>query len=358
MTPTLHTMRQQHWAFFEGISGSKAYGLDRPGSDMDIKGIFVLPQDRFYGLDTVTQLTDEKNDTVFYELGRVVELLLKNNPNLLELLALSPQHILYQDPLFELFRAELFLSKLCKDTFAGYAVSQIKKARGLNKKVLNPMGKERKSLLHFCWVTVENQTVPLLQWLQDNKLQQEQCGLVNMDHMKGMYGVFVDRSGDLNFQGVLRKMNSSVPATSSIPKGYPLSAYVYVNQDGFATYCKDYKAYWDWVDKRNDLRYENTISHGKNYDAKNMMHTFRLLNMAEEILETGKILVYRNDREELLRIRDGEFEYDELLKKAEKKLARIEEVATRSQLPAKPDRLKAEQLLVQIREEMYARASS
>lgn len=357
MTPTLHTMRQQHWTFFEGISGSKAYGLDRPGSDTDIKGIFVLPQERFYGLNTVTQLTDEKNDTVFYELGRVVELLLKNNPNVIELLGLKSEHILFQDPLFELLMPEIFLSKLCKDTFAGYAMSQIKKARGLNKKVLNPMEQERKSLLHFCWVTVENKSVPLLQWLQDNQLQQEQCGLVNMDHMKGMYGLFVDKSGGLNFQGVLRKMNSSLPATSSVPKGYPLSAYVYVNQDGFATYCKDYKAYWDWVDKRNDLRYENTISHGKNYDAKNMMHTFRLLNMAEEILETGQVFVFRNDREELLRIRDGEFEYDELLIKAEKKLARIEEVASRSQLPAKPDRLKAEQLLVQIRQDMYARAS-
>lgn len=355
MTPTLTTMRQQHWTFFEGISGSKAYGLDRPGSDTDIKGIFVLPQERFYGLNTVTQLTDERNDVVFYELGRVVELLLKSNPNLLELLGLSPQHILFQDPLFELLKPEMFLSKLCKDTFAGYAVSQIKKARGLNKKGLNPIGKERKSLLHFCWVTVANQTVPLLQWLQDNDLQQEQCGLVNMDHIKGVFALFIDKSGDLNFQGVLRKKNSSLPATSSIPKGYPLSAYVYVNQDGYATYCKDYKAYWDWVEKRNDLRYENTISHGKNYDAKNMMHTFRLLNMAEEILETGQIFVYRKDREELLRIRDGEFEYDELLTRAENKLARIEDAASSSQLPAMPDRLKAEKLLVQIRQEIYRR---
>ncbi|UFH53186.1 hypothetical protein [Spirosoma sp. KNUC1025] len=49
-------------------------------------------------------------------------------------------------------QARNFLSKLCRDTFAGYAISQIKKARGLNKKILNPLPKERKSLLNFCYV--------------------------------------------------------------------------------------------------------------------------------------------------------------------------------------------------------------
>ena len=35
----------------ECISGSKAYGLDTPISDTDIKGVFVLPKKDFYGLD-------------------------------------------------------------------------------------------------------------------------------------------------------------------------------------------------------------------------------------------------------------------------------------------------------------------
>jgi hypothetical protein len=33
------------------------------------------------------------------------------------------------------------------------------------------------------------------------------------------------------------------------------------------------------------------VQHGKNYDAKNMLHVFRLLQMAEEIALTGTIQV-------------------------------------------------------------------
>ncbi len=38
-----------------------------------------------------------------------------------------------------------------------------------------------------------------------------------------------------------------------------------------------------WVEHRNKARYNTNIEHGKNYDSKNLMHTFRLLDMAEEI---------------------------------------------------------------------------
>ncbi|MFN8395819.1 MAG: hypothetical protein U0176_14380 [Bacteroidia bacterium] len=34
------------------------------------------------------------------------------------------------------------------------------------------------------------------------------------------------------------------------------------NKDGYTIYCKDYKAY-DWVELRNEARYEGTVAHGK-----------------------------------------------------------------------------------------------
>ncbi len=40
-----------------------------------------------------------------------------------------------------------------------------------------------------------------------------------------------------------------------------------------------------------------------NYDAKNMMYVFRLLNMAEEIARYKKVNVRRPEREYLLKIR-------------------------------------------------------
>lgn len=94
---------------------------------------------------------------------------------------------------------------------------------------------------------------------------------------------------------------------------------MYFNRDGYSTYCKEYREYWDWVGKRNEERYENTQSHGKNYDSKNMMHVFRLLDMAIEIAGEKKINVKRPNRDFLLNIKAGKFEYEELLKMAEEK---------------------------------------
>jgi hypothetical protein len=118
-------------------------------------------------------------------------------------------------------------------------------------------------------------------------------------------------------------------------------------------YCKDYKEYWDWVDKRNEARYQNTLAHGKNYDAKNMMHTFRLLDMAIEILRDEKVLVRRPNREELLRIRSGHYSYEDLIEQANEKLEQVNYWHEQSKLPEEPDQEKIEEVLVKMREALY-----
>lgn len=352
---TINDLKTQNLLLFEAISGSKAYGLSLPSSDTDIKGVFVLPQNSFYGLDYIPQVNDAKNDEVYYELGRFVELLYKNNPNILELLNTPEDCILYEHPLFKKLAPALFLSKKCKDTFAGYAMSQIKKARGLNKKIMNPMEKERKAVLDFCYVQHAQGAIDLKTWLTKHQFRQESCGLVNIPHMKDLYGLYYDKNQPYNFQGITRPKTVDTIILSSIPKEAKQVAVLYFNKDGYKKYCKDYKQYWDWVDKRNDSRYENTISHGKNYDAKNIMHTFRLLDMAEEILSTGNINVRRPNRTALLEIRKGVFEYNTLMERAEEKVARIEQLYTTSTLPETPDKIQVEQILVEIRKAFYAR---
>lgn len=99
---------------FECISGSRAYGLDTPQSDTDLKGVFYLPREQFYGLNYIPQLSNETNDEVYYELGRFVELLGKNNPNILEILATPDDCILYRHPIMEKLHIGMFLSRLCK----------------------------------------------------------------------------------------------------------------------------------------------------------------------------------------------------------------------------------------------------
>lgn len=350
---TINDLKTQNLLLFEGISGSRAYGLSLPSSDTDIKGVFVLPQNSFYGLDYTPQVNDAKNDEVYYELGRFVELLYKNNPNILELLNTPKDCILYEHPLFKKLAPALFLSKKCKDTFAGYAMSQIKKARGLNKKIMNPMEKERKSVLDFCYVQHAQGSIDLKAWLTKHKFRQESCGLVNIPHMKDIYGLYYDANQQYNFQGITRLKTVDTIVLSSIPKEAKQVAILYFNKDGYKKYCKDYKQYWDWVEKRNDSRYENTIAHGKNYDAKNIMHTFRLLDMAEEILSMGNINVRRPNRAALLEIRKGIFEYNTLMERAEEKVAIIEKLYTTSTLPKMPDKIQIEQILVEIRKAFY-----
>ena len=348
-------IQQPQHLLLKCISGSKAYNLNIATSDTDIKGIFVLPKQELYGLTFAGQLSNETNDEVFFEIKRFIDLLTKNNPNILELLSTPPECILFRHPLMHLIKPEDFLSKLCFDTFAGYAKTQIKKARGLNKKINKPLEKERKTVLDFCYVLTGNTSIPLPRWLNENSIEQEVCGLVNLPHFRDGYLLYTQSqitTGE-KLKGIISGIQANDVQLSSIPKGIGPAAVMHFNKDGYSVYCREYNEYWQWVNKRNEARYQNTLTHGKNYDAKNMMHTFRLLNMAEEIAVEQKVNVHRTDRDFLLRIRAGEFEYEDLIKMAEEKMTNIEIAYRKSDLPEAPDVQKAEALLVQIRESFY-----
>lgn len=351
MKLSLESIRTEKLILLEALSGSRAYGLATETSDTDYKGVFIAPRNLLFGLSYPNQINNESNDIAFYEVGRFVELLLKNNPNILELLATPTQALIYRHSLLERLPTSLFLSKLCKESFAGYAMTQIRKARGLNKKILNPMNKERKSILDFCWIMEGQGAVDVQSWLKARGIDQRECGLVNLPHLRDLYALFHEQGMD--FRGIMPKNNSNEVSVSSVPKGMQPLAYLSFNKEGYQRYCKDYKNYWEWVDKRNEARYENTLSHGKNYDAKNLMHTFRLLDMAAEIAQFGEIRVWRDNRDFYLKIKRGEYDYENLVEEAENRIPEIEELYERSPLPEAPDPGLAEKLLIEIREEFY-----
>ena len=348
---TINELRNEGIIILECISGSKAYGLDTEYSDTDIKGVFILPKSRYYGLEYIPQVSDDSNNTVFYELGRFMDLLSQNNPNILELLSTPESAIIYKDPLMKDVRPELFLSRLCSNTFGKFALSQIRKAKGLNKRILNPVAKEGKTVLSFCFVSHEQGSMPLNQFLKENGWEQENCGLLNIQHMKDIYGLYY--SNREIFNGIIRADDSNEVCLSSIPKGFNQKALLYFNRDGYSTYCKEYREYWDWVEKRNEARYEDTLSHGKNYDAKNMMHVFRLLDMAIEIGTEKKVNVRRPNRDFLLDINAGKYEYNELLKMAEKKRIEMELAFDNSDLPENPDLNMINQMTYLLRDQFY-----
>lgn len=346
-------LRANKLILLECISGSKAYNLDVPTSDTDIKGVFYLPKNIFYGFDYIPQIANESNDIVYYEIGRFLELLSKNNPNILELLETPKDNVLCKHSIMKKIKTKDFLSKKCKDTFGGYAFTQVRKARGLNKKIVNPISKHKKLVVDFCYILNKQGSIPLTQWLEDEQKNQENIGLVNVPHFKDTYGLYYDESNQLGYKGVMKKQTATSVLLSSIPKGEVPLTHLQFNQDGYIKYCKDYKAYWDWVDKRNESRYENNIQHGKNYDSKNMMHTFRLLDMALEILTDEVINVRRENRDELLKIRNGEWNYDDLIEMANRKMSAVEIAYSTSNLPDEPNYEMIENLLIEIRNELY-----
>ena len=347
----LEELKQSGSIIFECITGSRAYGLHTPTSDTDIRGVYILPKTQFYSLNYIGQVNNETNDIVYYELKKFIELCAKNNPNILELLNVPNECVLYKHPLFDKIKMEIFLSKQCELSFANYAYAQIKKARGLEKKIMNPMGKTRKSVLDFCVVYSDGRTTSFIEFLRQKDWKQENCGVSNISKMKDCHKLF--HSLDIPYKGVLRKSNANDIALSSIPKGEEPVAMLYFNKDGYSTYCKKYKEYWNWVDKRNDERYKTTITHGKNYDSKNMMHTFRLLHMAKEIALERTVVVKRPDRDFLLDIKNGKYEYDELVEWAEEKKLELEGLYKKSRLQDSPNLTAVNALLMDIRNTFY-----
>ena len=349
---TIKELKSQNLLLFEVVSGSHAYGLQHKDSDVDLRGVFVMPKTEFYGLAQIEQVSDERNDEVYYELKKFMDMLVKNKPNFLEILETPTDCIRYQHPLFDKIKLEDFLSKQAKQTFAGYAISQIKKARGLKKKIVNPMTEHRKSVLEFCYVQQGQGSVPLLQFLAKNNFRHKDCGLVNVAHMKGIFALF--HNPTLNYQGIIKSKKSNDICLSSIPKKEQPIGVMYFNKDGYSVYCKEDTQYWEWVNHRNQARYQNTMQHGKSYDAKNMMHTFRLLHMAEEIAQTGTFQVRRTDDKDFLwKIRTGEFQYDDLVKIAEAKILEINEIFEQCSLPEVANVEKTNELLLEIRDKFY-----
>lgn len=358
---TIDFLRENGLILFECMTGSYAYGTNHANSDKDFRGVFICPQDNIYGFNYVEQVNDATNDVTFYELGRFMELLMNNNPNIIEILFSPKENIFYCHPLFEVIREQrhAFITKKCKNTFAGYATTQIKKARGLNKKIVTPVDKERKSILDFCYLVDDESdtSISLSAFLKKFGGTQDKCGLSKINHMHDMYFLYYDygyANPPLGYRGIMNEDETSNEVRlSSIPKGEKSLAIISFNKDGYTKYCKDYKEYWDWVEKRNADRFETNATHGKNYDSKNMLHCIRLLRMAKEIGMGYGVIVKRPDANELTEIRLGNRDYDNLLLEAETAITEMEVIYEKSSLPESIDETFVNKLLIQTRKTFY-----
>jgi predicted nucleotidyltransferase len=349
---TLDRVRENDLMLLDVVSGSHAYGTQTAKSDIDRRGVFIAPDSFHAGMETIEQVADEKNDEVYYELTRFFQLLEKNNPGALEILYSPKDCIRYKHPAFDLIDPQLFLSKHCEKSFSGYAEMQIKKARGLNKKMVNPQPEQRKHLREFCYVLEAQGSVSLGSWLERMGMNEKDCGLVAVNHAPSTYALFHDSVQ--NYRGIFSPKDDAAVVCSSVPIEAKPVAWLNCNVDAFKAHCRAHREYWQWVQERNEERYRTNKEHGLEYDTKNIMHTFRLLDMALEIAKEGVVIVRRPNASWLLEVREGKLTYDEILTQAEERLVEIRTAFENSNLPTEPDRDKIADLLREIQVEFVS----
>lgn len=389
------------------LRGSWCHGIGIEGkSDYDYGGVFICPQEMLYGVrsDYVEQIADSKNDETYYELGRWVELLLKSNPTALESLFVDKKFVIGDiHPAVQKFidNRDLFLTKEAFNPTLGYALSQVKKAMSYNKLCHYANDMERKDILDFCYTFKEQGSLPIKEYLKKYNLDQRYCGLVNVPNMYYMYGLYYDFAAyfkfefvnkgkygiydipkwylemgfdkffpDVNFLksgeraekkeffgylGVVHPDEidkSNEVRLSSIPKGEKPICFMSFNKDAYASHCREYKEWSDWKKNRNQTRYND--NKGYNFDAKNMCELVRLIHTGIELARDGVYNVERTwDREFLLDIKHHKKTYEEIMTYVNEKRTEFDELIKTCLLPESVDREKVNQLLIEVRKEIY-----
>ena len=110
------------------VVGSRAYGLDREGSDTDRRGVYLPPADLHWSLaGAPPQLQNDATQEVYWEIQKFLTLALKANPNILE--CLYTPLVETATPLGEelLAMRGCFLSKLVHQTYTHYVDAQFRR---------------------------------------------------------------------------------------------------------------------------------------------------------------------------------------------------------------------------------------
>jgi hypothetical protein len=334
------------------VSGSHAYGTNTPESDMDYRGVFMLPLDQHYmlfqgrqstggvreqiqksinlledgfyedtlnnlravlavdddmsfGVGTVSASKSSGQDAELQELRKFLKLAGQNNPNIIEFLWIE-KGITIETPIWEKIRShrDLFLSRKVCHTFAGYAHAQLHKIK-IHRGYI--MGGEKK------------------------KPTREEFGLPEATKIPPE-----------NQNALL-----SLPDAWVLPEMKDIVA----KEKAFFKTLRIYKQYKEWETKRNPARRELEKKHG--YDTKHAMHLVRLSRMAEEILRGDGVIVHRPDAAELNEIRMGKWSYEQLIEYSESLDTRLKPLYESSKLPHEPNKEGISKLYSEICRDAY-----
>jgi hypothetical protein len=298
---------------FVGVHGSQAYGTSTPESDIDIKGLCVAPKEYYLGYTKTFEQLEGKDpyDMVIYGLPKFMKLASACNPNIIEILNIDPSDWVIETKLFRKLweHRDLFLSKLARNTFFGYATAQLKRIKSHRNWLLEPPTHKP---------TREEFGLP-----EQSKLSQSDLGATQklVDE-----GIALESNVMLLFQKEMKYQSAK----------------------------RTWDQYQSWKQERNVKRAE--LEAKFHYDSKHAMHLVRLLLMCKEILTEGKVIVKRPDAKFLLSIRNGEWSYEKLISWTEEQEGLVDELYNKSPLPDEPDRNKLDVLCQELTEEALSHA--
>ena len=344
-----------------GLAGSHGYGLSRPESDLDYRGVFIAGKSHYLGCDKIDQkddgwstelgifdfLTGEK-DTVIYELKKFIQLLAGANPNLLELLWLKQYPVKTVVGEYLLKHRQLFLSKRVKHTYSGYAFAQIKKIESHRKWLLNPPQAQP---------TPEQFGLVVERPLSKEELHAFLEYLYSLVRGKIEYLAEAQElhqllTGDIDYKGLLKQYNLSDEAityTQSLTNSRSDFIKLLQKSQQYQNALREWNAYQSWKTHRNPARAGMEKQSG--FDLKHAMHCIRILRSGLEILQSSEIFVDRRDvgdADELKAIINGELTYAQVTKLADDLMVEIDRAYDISSLPHRPDLPAINQLCIEL----------
>ena len=295
-----------------GYGGSHAYGTNIPTSDIDIRGIYINPEDEILGMKADSeQITIPNEDVVIYSIRKMFNLLSKCNPNVIEILGLRPEDYLFSSDEGQLIldNKEIFLSKQAIFTFGSYAKAQL-------NRLMNKSGRAKEAV-------TENETRSLQKVITHIKQQE-------------------------SLQNIRVEFINETP-TLYINEAMPIEQFYRVSQELLNVHS----------DYRRSVRNDKATDHGKL--PKHMMHLIRLYMMGSDILDKHEIITYRSEEHDLLMdIRNGKYMCDdgitpspEFEKLIQEYTIKFENAALHSTLPDKPNMQAINDLLIRILRKYY-----
>lgn len=327
--------------------GSRAYNCHTESSDDDYKGFFINTYDSYVGmLDKIEQFELKEPDTTLYEISKFFKLAIASNPNIIEVLFVDPSDQLYISPLAEeiINNRNIFLSKKIFHSMSGYAYSQMARLETHRKWIrVNPTLPKRSDF--------GLPELPLINKESFNALK----SLINKQLLELSFNFLEDLS-DEQREGIKAVINEYLAKFqikhSDLEKniltriGFDDNIIEYVLKEReFESAVTKYKQFIEWKNNRNQARAADEAKLG--YDSKFAYHIIRLYRMCAEILETGKVIVKRPDRQDFMDIRNGLWTYEKLQEESSKLFEKCRDLYNNcNTLPYSPDKVKINNLLI------------